>query len=271
MQAYALTRGERAHKHSLHTHHSATCCPSAATPSSCAFVVFSPAGIHVQETSTPPFVNIFGERSCLSNTRRRRSPRRPNPAGAARGGQIRRGGAHGGRIRRGGGQQGPDPPYSSSPPYPSHASPPSHLEALFAAHPAVRRLDFCLATFNVSEFPGADPFFLRIEAMRRSAPLLGQLLAAAGASALSTDIALASVVLSVSRGRGVPSSCSPTSTPAAGASATSTSPACAGSPSPPSRRRYTTMTTSSGREPPSGCSTAPSSVLMAPLRAGVWY
>ncbi|RLM55665.1 hypothetical protein C2845_PM10G10390 [Panicum miliaceum] len=80
-----------------------------------------------------------------------------------------------------------------------------HLEALFAAaSTSVRRIDFRLAPFDASEFPGADPFFLRFEAMRRSAPLLGPLLAAAGASALVTDIALASVVLPVARERGVP-------------------------------------------------------------------
>ncbi|TVU11630.1 hypothetical protein EJB05_45225, partial [Eragrostis curvula] len=79
-----------------------------------------------------------------------------------------------------------------------------HLEGLFAAHPAVRRLDFALAPFDESAFPGADPFFLRFEAMRRSAPLLGPLLDAASASALVTDIALSSVVLPVARERRVP-------------------------------------------------------------------
>ncbi|KAL6596588.1 hypothetical protein ACP70R_047231 [Stipagrostis hirtigluma subsp. patula] len=79
-----------------------------------------------------------------------------------------------------------------------------HLEALFAAFPAVRRLDFRLAPFDESEFPGADPFFLRFEAMRRSAPLLGPLLAGASASALVTDIALSSVVLPVAKERRVP-------------------------------------------------------------------
>ncbi|KAF8650462.1 hypothetical protein HU200_063826 [Digitaria exilis] len=61
----------------------------------------------------------------------------------------------------------------------------NHLDALFAAaSPGVRRLDFPLAPFDESEFPNADPFFVRFEAMRRSAPLLGPLLAGAGASAL---------------------------------------------------------------------------------------
>ncbi|KAF0903436.1 hypothetical protein E2562_027720 [Oryza meyeriana var. granulata] len=72
-----------------------------------------------------------------------------------------------------------------------------HLEALFDAFPAVRRLDSQLAPFDESEFPGADPFFLRFEAMRRSAPLLGPLLTGAGSSALVTDIALTSVVIPV--------------------------------------------------------------------------
>ncbi|KAF8779113.1 hypothetical protein HU200_002786 [Digitaria exilis] len=81
----------------------------------------------------------------------------------------------------------------------------NHLDALFAAaSPGVRRLDFPLAPFDESQFPNADPFFLRFEAMRRSAPLLGPLLAGAGASALVTDIVLASVVLPVAREHGVP-------------------------------------------------------------------
>lgn len=79
-----------------------------------------------------------------------------------------------------------------------------HLDALFAAAPAVRRLDFRLAPFDESEFPGADPFFLRFEAIRRSVPLLGPLLDATQASALVTDIVLASVVLPVAKARGVP-------------------------------------------------------------------
>ncbi|CAD6339522.1 unnamed protein product [Miscanthus lutarioriparius] len=79
-----------------------------------------------------------------------------------------------------------------------------HLDALFAAVRAVRRLDFRLAPFDESEFPGADPFFLRFEATRRSAPLLGPLLDAAEASALVTDIVRASVVLPVAKARGIP-------------------------------------------------------------------
>nr|QES86206.1 C-glycosyltransferase [Phyllostachys prominens] len=74
-----------------------------------------------------------------------------------------------------------------------------HLQGLLDASPAVRRLDLHLAPFDESEFPGADPFFLRFEAMRRSAPLLGPLLADTGESALVTDIALASVVIPVAK------------------------------------------------------------------------
>ncbi|XP_062228688.1 UDP-glycosyltransferase CGT-like [Phragmites australis] len=79
-----------------------------------------------------------------------------------------------------------------------------HLDGLFAAFPAIRRLDFNLAPFDESEFPGADPFFLRFEAMRRSAPLLSPLLAGASASALITDIALSSVVVPVAKERRIP-------------------------------------------------------------------
>uniref|UniRef100_A0A0E0LAK1 Glycosyltransferase n=1 Tax=Oryza punctata TaxID=4537 RepID=A0A0E0LAK1_ORYPU len=75
-----------------------------------------------------------------------------------------------------------------------------HLEALVDAFPAVRRLDFQLTPFDESEFsPGADPFFLRVEAMRRSAPLLDQLLAGTGASAVVSDIFLSSVVMPVAK------------------------------------------------------------------------
>ncbi|OEL36881.1 UDP-glucose:2-hydroxyflavanone C-glucosyltransferase [Dichanthelium oligosanthes] len=80
-----------------------------------------------------------------------------------------------------------------------------HIAALFAAFPAVRRMDLRLAPFDASsEFPGADPFYVRYEALRRSAPLLlGPLLA--GASALVADIALASVAVPVARELHVPS------------------------------------------------------------------
>uniref|UniRef100_A0A0E0HP63 Glycosyltransferase n=1 Tax=Oryza nivara TaxID=4536 RepID=A0A0E0HP63_ORYNI len=77
-----------------------------------------------------------------------------------------------------------------------------HLAAHFAAFPAVRRLELDLASLDVSEFAGADPFYVRYEAIRRSAPLLAPLLAggaSAAASALVADIALASVVIPVAR------------------------------------------------------------------------
>jgi len=81
-----------------------------------------------------------------------------------------------------------------------------HIAALFAAFPAVRRtdMDLRLTPFDASaEFPGADPFYVRYEALRRSAPLLiGTLLA--GASALVADIALASVAIPVARELHVP-------------------------------------------------------------------
>ncbi|TKW21010.1 hypothetical protein SEVIR_4G189800v4 [Setaria viridis] len=81
-----------------------------------------------------------------------------------------------------------------------------HIAALFAAFPAVRRLDLRLAPLDASaEFPGADPFYVRYEALRRSTPLLlGPLLAGASASALVADIALASVAISVARELRVP-------------------------------------------------------------------
>ncbi|KAG2611280.1 UDP-glycosyltransferase CGT-like [Panicum virgatum] len=81
-----------------------------------------------------------------------------------------------------------------------------HIAALSAAFPTVRRtdMDLRLAPFDASaEFPAADPFYVRYEALRRSAPLLlGPLLA--GASALVADIALASVAIPVARELHVP-------------------------------------------------------------------
>ncbi|KAJ1259030.1 hypothetical protein BS78_10G122500 [Paspalum vaginatum] len=80
------------------------------------------------------------------------------------------------------------------------------IAALFAAFPAIRRLDMRLAALDASaEFPGADPFYVGYEAQRRSVPLLlGPLLAGAGASALVADIALASVAIHVARELHVP-------------------------------------------------------------------
>lgn len=81
-----------------------------------------------------------------------------------------------------------------------------HIAALYAAFPAIRQLDLRFAPFDASsEFPGADPFYLRYEALRRCAPsLLGPLLAGAGASALVVDMALASVAIPVARELHVP-------------------------------------------------------------------
>ncbi|WVZ81531.1 hypothetical protein U9M48_028897 [Paspalum notatum var. saurae] len=138
-----------------------------------------------------------------------------------------------------------------------------HIAALFAAFPAIRRLDLRLAPLDASaEFPGADPFYVGYEAQRRSVPLLlGPLLAGAGASALVADIALASVAVPVARELHVPcyvfftasatmlsfKAYFPTyldgrhgagvASASASASATSTCPACAASRLPPSHRR----------------------------------
>ncbi|XP_037456442.1 UDP-glucose:2-hydroxyflavanone C-glucosyltransferase-like [Triticum dicoccoides] len=71
------------------------------------------------------------------------------------------------------------------------------LDALFAAFPAVRRLDFHLPPLDAPELSGADPFYVHYEATRRSARLLAPLLAAADASALVADISLASVLIPV--------------------------------------------------------------------------
>lgn len=71
------------------------------------------------------------------------------------------------------------------------------LDALFAAFPAVRRLDFHLPPLDAPELSGADPFYVHYEATRRSARLLAPLLAAADASALIADISLASVLIPV--------------------------------------------------------------------------
>nr|XP_019707779.2 UDP-glucose:2-hydroxyflavanone C-glucosyltransferase [Elaeis guineensis] len=53
-----------------------------------------------------------------------------------------------------------------------------HVSNFFAAFPRIRRLDFDLGAFDPSGVASTDPFFLRVEAIRRSAHLLPALLAA---------------------------------------------------------------------------------------------
>ncbi|GJM99997.1 hypothetical protein PR202_ga17145 [Eleusine coracana subsp. coracana] len=71
-----------------------------------------------------------------------------------------------------------------------------HFTELFAKFPGIRRVDFHLLPFDAAaEFPGHDPFLLRWEALRRSAHLLGPLVA--GVSAVVTDVTLASHVIPI--------------------------------------------------------------------------
>uniref|UniRef100_A0ACD5ZTJ4 Uncharacterized protein n=1 Tax=Avena sativa TaxID=4498 RepID=A0ACD5ZTJ4_AVESA len=76
-----------------------------------------------------------------------------------------------------------------------------HFDGLFAAFPAIRRIDFNLLPFNESAFSGADPFFLQWESLRRSAHLLGPMIASATprASAVITDVTLASQVIPIAK------------------------------------------------------------------------
>ncbi|KAM3208755.1 hypothetical protein ACQJBY_063439 [Aegilops geniculata] len=76
-----------------------------------------------------------------------------------------------------------------------------HFAGLFAAFPAIRRIDFNLLPFDASAFADTEPFFLRWESLRRSAHLLGPLIASAapGASAIITDVTLASEVIPVAK------------------------------------------------------------------------
>jgi hypothetical protein len=151
-----------------------------------------------------------------------------------------------------------------------------HLAALFSAFPSLRRLDLRLATFDAStssEFPGADPFYVRYEPLRhvrrvhvfrvpRRRPVLRPLRAPSPRRARPPRPAprrrsspcpwpgrSASRATSSSPPR-PPCSPSkptspPTSTPTEEPDTTSTSPAYTASPGPPSRRRCTTPTTSS--------------------------
>ncbi|XBJ18734.1 hypothetical protein VPH35_009836 [Triticum aestivum] len=76
-----------------------------------------------------------------------------------------------------------------------------HFTALFAAFPAIRRIDFNLLPLDDATLAGTDPFLLRWESLRRSAHLLGPLIAGAAprASAIVTDITLASQVIPVAK------------------------------------------------------------------------
>uniref|UniRef100_A0ACD6AF98 Uncharacterized protein n=1 Tax=Avena sativa TaxID=4498 RepID=A0ACD6AF98_AVESA len=76
-----------------------------------------------------------------------------------------------------------------------------HFDGLFAAFPAIRRIDFNLLPFDESVFAGADPFHLQWESLRRSAHLLGPMIASATprASAVITDVTLASQVIPIAK------------------------------------------------------------------------
>ncbi|WVZ83300.1 hypothetical protein U9M48_030462 [Paspalum notatum var. saurae] len=81
-----------------------------------------------------------------------------------------------------------------------------HFAGLFAAFPSVHRVDLNLLPFDASAFPGADPFLLRWEALRRSAHLLTQLIAGATprVSAVVADVTLASHVIPITKRLRVP-------------------------------------------------------------------
>uniref|UniRef100_J3MDD0 Glycosyltransferase n=1 Tax=Oryza brachyantha TaxID=4533 RepID=J3MDD0_ORYBR len=70
------------------------------------------------------------------------------------------------------------------------------LAALFNDFPRLRRIDFHLLPLDASEFPGADPFVLRWEALRRSMHLLGPLIAGVTprVTAVVSDVTLVSQV-----------------------------------------------------------------------------
>ena len=76
----------------------------------------------------------------------------------------------------------------------------AHLRSLFAALPAVRRLDISLphSLADEDDLSGADPFYAHYEATRRAAPLLLPRLIA-DADALVADISLASVAIPMAR------------------------------------------------------------------------
>jgi len=76
-----------------------------------------------------------------------------------------------------------------------------HYAGLFAAFPAIRRIEWKLLPLDNSEFAGADPFFRQWESLRRSAHLLGPMIAGATprASAVITDVTLASQVIPIAK------------------------------------------------------------------------
>uniref|UniRef100_A0A0D9WPI4 Glycosyltransferase n=1 Tax=Leersia perrieri TaxID=77586 RepID=A0A0D9WPI4_9ORYZ len=81
-----------------------------------------------------------------------------------------------------------------------------HLAALFADFPAIRRVDFHLPPFDTAaEFPGADPFFLRWEEIRRSVHLIGMAIAGVTprATAVVTDVTLVSHVNPIAKELGL--------------------------------------------------------------------
>nr|QLF98867.1 2-hydroxyflavanone C-glycosyltransferase [Arisaema erubescens] len=82
-----------------------------------------------------------------------------------------------------------------------------HIAAFLAsASPRVRSLEFRLLPFDAASATSTDPFFLQFEAIRRSAHLLGPLLASAcpALSAVVTDVSLISAVAPVVAAVGLP-------------------------------------------------------------------
>ncbi|KAM0903026.1 hypothetical protein ACQ4PT_018844 [Festuca glaucescens] len=72
----------------------------------------------------------------------------------------------------------------------------AHLDSLFAALPAVRRIDVRLPPLDTSsDFSGTDPFYAHYEATRRATPLLLPPLLATS----SADISLASIAIPLAR------------------------------------------------------------------------
>uniref|UniRef100_A0A0D9WPE5 UDP-glycosyltransferase CGT n=1 Tax=Leersia perrieri TaxID=77586 RepID=A0A0D9WPE5_9ORYZ len=81
-----------------------------------------------------------------------------------------------------------------------------HLAALFNKFPGIRRVDFQLLPFDAAaEFPGADPFILRWEALRRSMHLIGTAIAGLTprATAVVSDVTLVSHVNPIAKDLGI--------------------------------------------------------------------